>query len=180
MGYFDWLNLDHMSQPCGQGKGKSHNGHFLQDHLEWGRAGLQWKMCDYYQKGNTWTKVAYKSTMPGLRWSLYTQVWRTSWHPSRLLRGPFSMTGVHAVPLLTVLNIIPAWQHLTTYELKITYVMQYEHSWTHKNIYFYGAKITLYLNNFFWTGYFSEPDKIWNKQRELGKPLPPLFLLKKK
>lgn len=58
MGYFDWLNLDRQSLPCGHGKVESHHGRFLQDHLEWGRAVLQRKMHDYYQKGNAWTKVA--------------------------------------------------------------------------------------------------------------------------
>lgn len=29
MDYFDWLNLDHMSLSCGQGKVESHDDHFL-------------------------------------------------------------------------------------------------------------------------------------------------------
>lgn len=27
--YFDWLNMDHMCQHCGQGKVRSHDGHFV-------------------------------------------------------------------------------------------------------------------------------------------------------
>ena len=33
MDYFDWLNMDHMFQPCSHGRMVSHDGRFLQELL---------------------------------------------------------------------------------------------------------------------------------------------------